>query len=232
MNQIHHTSLDESSLRLWRTLRTPANILAASKKVKQKRRPKLRYPEMEKLLLSWIKSERTIGKAVSMLTIISKAKDLNVDPQFRASGGWFARFVKRSNLSRRMPTHVMQKIRDGCFEDVKKYLGEIRKRRFKLEIFHEIEHKSSYVFANMDEVPVYFDMTRGTTYHFKGEKNIRVVKTLGFKVRCSVVLSMLHDGRKLRPLVIFKSKGSSSKFAAMGSTRIVVRSNMNGIDYR
>ena len=60
------------------------------------------------------------------------------------------------------------------------------------------------------------------------EKNIRVVKTLGFKVRCSVVLSMLHDGRKLRPLVIFKSKGSSSKFAAMGSTRIVVRSNMNG----
>jgi hypothetical protein len=81
----------------------------------------------------------------------------------------------------------------------------------------------------MDEVPVYFDMTRGTTYNIRGEKNIHVIKTLGHKKRCTVVLCIIEDGRKLPPLIIYKSKSETSFFNSMGSAnRFVVRNNANG----
>ena len=44
------------------------------------------------------------------------------------------------------------------------------------------------IIGNMDEVPIYFDMARGTSYHYKGHKNIHVIRTNGYKRR-----AVLHD---------------------------------------
>ena len=123
----------------------------------------------------------------------------------------------------------MQKINENYVEEILEYLGFIMKKRYDIETFHTYLKKSRALIANMDEVPVYFDMTRGTTYHFRGEKNIHVIKTLGHKKRCTVVLCVLDDGRKLPPFVIYKSSSDTSYFSGMGSNnRLVVRNNANG----
>ena len=78
----------------------------------------------------------------------------------------------------------------------------------------------------MDEVPIYFDMARGTTYDYKGQKNIHVIRTNGYKRRCTVVLCVLHDGKKLPPMIIFKSDSAISTGKFNG--KAIVRSNLKG----
>jgi len=58
----------------------------------------------------------------------------------------------------------------------------------------------------MDETPIYFDMGRNSTYHWKGERSIQLVRTNGQKKRVTVCLTILSDGRKLAPFIIFKGK--------------------------
>jgi hypothetical protein len=59
---------------------------------------------------------------------------------------------------------------------------------------------------NADETPVFFDMSANTTVDTKGSKSV-LVKTTGFeKLRITVMLSVLADGRKLTPFVILKRK--------------------------
>jgi len=69
--------------------------------------------------------------------------------------------------------------------------------------------KGNYELANIgnvDEIPVWFDMPLAKTVNTQGEKTVTVATTGHKKYRFTVVLSCLADGRKLKPMVIFKRK--------------------------
>jgi hypothetical protein len=60
--------------------------------------------------------------------------------------------------------------------------------------------------GNADETPVFFDMPANTTVDRKGSKSV-LVKTTGHeKLRITVMLSVLADGKKLTLFVILRRK--------------------------
>ncbi|CAG8447994.1 9949_t:CDS:2 [Diversispora eburnea] len=58
----------------------------------------------------------------------------------------------------------------------------------------------------MDETPIFFDMVGNTTIEVKGSKTVEIRSTENNKNRFTCVLTVLADGTKLPPMVIFKGK--------------------------
>ena len=61
-------------------------------------------------------------------------------------------------------------------------------------------------FINVDKTPVYMEMIGPTTIARKGLKSITINTNGSEKQRISAVLSIIGDGIKLPPLLIFKGK--------------------------
>jgi hypothetical protein len=92
----------------------------------------------------------------------------------------------------------------------------------KIIAFHKfvigLRKNNSYLLSqtgNADQTPLYFDMPTNTTIEGKGEKFV-IIRTGGCgKQRCTVMLAITVDGRKLPPYVIFKRKGKGVPLHAM-----------------
>ena len=70
-------------------------------------------------------------------------------------------------------------------------------------------------------------MSRGVTYHFKGDKNVSVRKCQGEKIRITVVLGILSKGKKLPPFLIHKSN-SKSQLENNWKHKLIIKHNANG----
>ena len=57
--------------------------------------------------------------------------------------------------------------------------------------------------VNIDETNIYFDMTQAMTLEVQGQRTVSIRKS-GSTQRCTVLLGVTMDGRKLPPLIIFK----------------------------
>jgi len=60
--------------------------------------------------------------------------------------------------------------------------------------------------VNIDETPMWFDMTTGKIVHSKGAKTVSVRSIGAEKRRLTVVLAATADGHMIPPMVIFKGK--------------------------
>ena len=102
---------------------------------------KCKYTDLEEQLKMWIRDQREKKLAISMKEICSKALEIFTIlypahiGEFNASRGWFWRFVKRANLSRRCPTHVIQQFREDVNKEIKEFWKEVWNIRTKVEIF-------------------------------------------------------------------------------------------------
>lgn len=173
-----------------------------------------KYPQMETLLLEWIQEQRQKKLSVCMKDIRDKAKILFAETypespdRFSASTGWFCRFIRRSNLSRRTPTHVVQQIRENALKDITSYLREITETRTKIEILRELGDFTETLIINIDEVPINLDLSYDKTYDTKGKKMIEVKKTTGTKQMLTALFGILSNGLKLPPYLVFKTKSA------------------------
>ncbi len=96
-----------------------------------------------------------------------------------------------------------------------------------MEIEHfKIKGDKSLLLFNMDEVPVFYDMCRKSTYNFKGDRSVPIVRTNGQKKRLTVCLCISSDGRKLPVYIIFKRKKLKTEYPYMRN--IIATSNENG----
>ena len=113
---------------------------------------------------------------------------------------WCHNFRKRHNLSIRRSTHVGQPIPDTINDLIFIYLRKIIEMRNKYQI------NDLNCFINVDETPVYMEMIGPTTIAKKGLKSITINTNGSEKQRISAVFSIIGDGNKLPPLLIFKGK--------------------------
>ena len=74
---------------------------------------------------------------------------------------------------------------------------------------------------NVDETPIYMDMTYNKTIEKKGAKNIEIITTGGEKIRISAILSISGDGKKLPPVLIFKAKPGGKLAKKLNAIEIV-----------
>jgi hypothetical protein len=150
--------------------------------------------------------------------------------EFKASNGWFWRFVKRNKLTRRTPTHIMTRLSETINKDIVKYLQSFKEFQFQNLVRNNPDSKKKILWINTDQVPTFMDMSSGKTYHRKGEKSVEIKKTAGEKARLTVMLSIACDDSEaylLPPYVIFKSKLKNSienKYPAHG----IIRHNSAG----
>ena len=241
INQEFETKVDESYIRRY------VDQGLDSKEVKQiKKKGKIvsssgKFPELEEALLQWFKQKREKKLSLTMDMIKEEARRIferkrslyieNKDESlkhygtesFTASTGWFRRFRERARISQRIATHTASTLSLDYTNEIARFLGRVRMYRRDLDFDKKDGNKFSLI-ANMDETPVYFDMGRKTTYHWRGEKTISVLKTTGYRKRVTVCLAVLDNGDKLPPLVIFA--GKTPPFNTHKKT-LVVAANQN-----
>jgi hypothetical protein len=122
-----------------------------------------------------------------------------VRQDFKASNGWGVRFMCCKGLALHQRTTLAQKLPTDCVEKL------IAFQRYIINL----RSKHDYLLGQMGntaKTPVFFDMPANTTVHTKGLKSV-LVKTTGLeKLRITVMLSAMSDGRKLTPFVILRRK--------------------------
>nr|XP_054928945.1 uncharacterized protein LOC129385819 [Dermacentor andersoni] len=94
-------------------------------------------------------------------------------------------------LGGRLPADCGDKVRDF--------------HRFVIRIREDKKFLLSQI-GNADQTPINFDMPRNSTVDMKGAKSVQVKTTGAEKQRCTVMLAVTADGRKLPPFVVFKRK--------------------------
>ncbi|RWS20470.1 pogo transposable element with KRAB domain-like protein, partial [Leptotrombidium deliense] len=158
-------------------------------------------PETEKKLFQWFNEQRDKGLGIHRREIRFQAIKINNElqerPAFSASNGWIDRFLNRHGLCMRTATSVGQKVPINAKELAMNFLQYIKN-------YNEKHSNCDIIYANMDEVPVWFDMPGNRTYNKKGARIVPLKTTGNEKLRFTVILAAMSDGRKCKPMIIFK----------------------------
>lgn len=205
--------ISEAHVRYWR--RQKESLINAKMSSRAFRGPKEgKYPQLEEELLKYVQELRNNGNAVNHEMLQNRAREIarsNGIPhnQFKASRGWAWRFMRRKNLSLRRRTTLCQRLPMDYTEKVVAFHRHvIRMRQTNNYLLSQI--------GNADQTPVYFDMPSNTTIEEKGASSVPIITSGAEKQRCTVMLAVTSDGRKLPPYIIFRRKTipKGSKFPA------------------
>ena len=121
---------------------------------------------------------------------------------FKFSDGWFDAFCRRFKILLRKKTHISPKRPKDALPlitNFHRYLFHIRK----------CGQYSLADIANMDQTGLPFIMDDGKTYANKGSDDVSCLSgQSGLEKRqATAQLTIFADGRKLKPLIIFRGKG-------------------------
>lgn len=213
--------VDEKCVRRW------CNQKDALKTTSSKRRAfrgkPCKYPELEEELFRYAMEVRNNGYALTtdMLRVktqaLARARSIPRE-EFKGSVGWLRRFLKRKGLSFRRRTMLCQRLPPDYTDKVLNF------QRYVIGMRHEHNYMLSEI-ANADQTPVWFDCPENCTVELKGKKSVSVRTTGAERQRCTVMLCVTADGRKLPPYVILKRKRIPNEAFPKG---IVVRAQEKG----
>jgi hypothetical protein len=114
------------------------------------------------------------------------------------------RFFTRNELCIRRKTSVSQRLPDAYEEKILCF------QKYIINLWQQHSYIVSQI-GNADQTPVYFEMSRDTMVHKKGDKNVTVRTGGNEKQRCMVMLCIMADSRKLPPYIILKRKTTKSE---------------------
>lgn len=158
---------------------------------------KIRNPirtDVDKLLLEWFKTQRSLNMPISGPILQQKAEHfgrLVNGPDFKCTSGWIERFKKRYNITKgKIHGEAMDVNVDTVQHWIKNVWPEIRKGYNDSDIF------------NADETGLFYKLTPDRTLRFKQEKCIGGKQS---KVRVTVLVCANMNGtEKCKLLVIGK----------------------------
>lgn len=191
----------EKNIRDWR--RNEHLINAAPRG--NRRRPRqnsAKFPAVDLAVCEYIDTRRQKGLGVSRALIrleaLKVARRLHIN-NFVASEGWCTNFMRRNNYTIRCPTKIAQKLPAHYVDKIVSF------QRFVIRRRTERDYAMCQI-GNMDETPIRLDMLPHRTVNKMGDKTILIKSTGHDKSRYTCVLTVMADGSKLRPMLIFPRK--------------------------
>ena len=170
---------------------------------------KAAYSAAEEKLKEWILEFRKNGIALNTIIIKHQMKHLlendfkdtypDASNTFVTSDQWFYRFLHRHELSLCRRTKIGQKLPENLNEKLVAFQWFIIRHR-------QAQDYDLAQIGNMDETPIFFDMVGNVTVEAKGNKTVHIRTTGNEKNQFTCILSVLANGTKLPPMVIFKGK--------------------------
>jgi hypothetical protein len=106
-------------------------------------------------------------------------------------------------------------LKDDCFKQASLFLNEVREIRSKNGI-------NSSIIANMDETPVFLNMPLTKTIVKRGSSQVIIKTQNQEKCRISVLLTIVADGSKLPPMIIFKAKDRANIYNKLQKDQHVI----------
>uniref|UniRef100_A0A8C4RKQ3 HTH CENPB-type domain-containing protein n=1 Tax=Erpetoichthys calabaricus TaxID=27687 RepID=A0A8C4RKQ3_ERPCA len=162
------------------------------------------FPQAEVALADYIQDRHQLGYAVSTEMIQMKARVIAKErgipiTQFKASRGWITRFMRRNGLSIRCRTTISQCLPNKYEEKLLAF------QKYIIQLRQQITYLMGQI-GNADQTAVYFENPSNTTVNAVGDKSVPVRTGGREKQQCTVMLTILADGKKLPPYAIFKRK--------------------------
>ena len=105
--------------------------------------------------------------------------------------------MKRNNLNLRVPGHIGQLLSSNIKKIITDYIIDVRKS------INNGGYSDSMI-INMDETPLFLNMSPNKTVTYKGNKSVVIRTTNQEKIRITCILAICGDGDKLAPYIIFK----------------------------
>ena len=151
-------------------------------------------------LLEFVEINRKLGNPISIHSLVieqlklePKLADITYHGQYES----IQRFMKRNNLSLRVPGHIGQLLPFNIQKTISDYIIDLRR------IINNGGYSESMI-VNMDETPLFLNMPPNKTVTNKGNKSVVIRTTNQEKIRITCMLAICGDGDKLAPYIIFK----------------------------
>ena len=203
--------IPEKNLRRWRD--QESKLLLAKFKKNARRIIEEKKPgnepatkEIEGKLLLFIKHARDLEICIGTNEIIIRAYELMPSLKeltYKSMHNWCYRFLQRNELTLRAVTHIGQTIKNNSSEAMANFILYCQDaiKKLNIKILEDLN-----AIGNMDETPVFFEMYQNKTIAKIGAKKVNI-KSFGCdKLRISIILTILANGDKLAPLIVFKGK--------------------------
>ena len=188
------------------------------KRVNFNRKPN--HPQMEKQLYESYKELRKKGLKVKRWWFRLKAKailkELEPEATFKFSDDWFTRFKRRHKISLRRATNTCQKEPDDKRSTIQHFHRSIREKAKAGSSVGSLGKWTHRQVANVDQTPLPFTFSQGSTYADKGDKTIWVVGGASGldKRQCTAQLTVFADGEpRVKPMLIFRGTGKRISLA-------------------
>ena len=154
------------------------------------------------------------------------------DAKFAFSPAWFTAFKKRTQISLRRGTNTCQREPAGKKEAIQQFHRLIRRKAKDGDQAGPLGKWNPRTIANMDQTPLPFSFTQGSTYADRGEKSVWIRGGASGldKRQCTVQLTLFADGEpRVKPLIIFRGKGKRIAVAERASydSRVIVQFQAN-----
>ena len=110
---------------------------------------------------------------------------------------WIYRFLDRNHFSFRRSTHLGQALPKSSIDIASQFLSSVYNSRLNMKY-------SDDLIGNLDETPLCINMAPNYSISQKGKKSVIIHTQSQDKCHVSVILTILANGGKLPPLLIFK----------------------------
>ena len=157
---------------------------------------------LQEPLLQWFFELREQGFMVSVRLITLKACELS--GVFRRKGArakdmTVRRFLARHRIVLRAVTHECQRPPETLRQEAKDFIS------FAKSKLTGVNRCQKYI-LNMDQTPIFFDMSSGRTLNTAGERTVNGRTSTSATMRVTVAVTVTASGDFLKPIIIFKGK--------------------------
>jgi len=174
----------------------------------------------EQELIDWITLCHQLGILLTSSLIKEKARNLDQNPQFKATDPWLYGLYSRHNLSKRATTK--QKIRN---EDIVKEMIETLIDR--IEFLKEKYKILPYDIINADETPMFWEYLPHHIVFPNGSKIVPSWKTSYRYKRSTILLACNSEGNMLRPTLVLK-RATPYTLKCSNNINLLLQSTENG----
>jgi len=129
---------------------------------------------------------------------------------------WCTRFLRRMGFSIRKIGHYAQKTKDNVVDFIKEFI--LYKNKIILE--YNLENNEECI-GNADETPIWLEPVDNKTVDIIGNKDINMITFGKDKERVSVMLTVLGNGEKLPPMIIFKGVENGTRYKSLLKNKYV-----------